>query len=100
MIDEEEVYDYLEHFGVVGMKWGRRKASGSRLYVGKSSETAKAKTYRRRKAVIATSVGGAAFLASSTFLKTPVRLAIGGVFGTATNALLNKHYDKKLSELE
>lgn len=30
MYDDEEVYDFLEHFGVKGMRWGQRKAARQR----------------------------------------------------------------------
>lgn len=29
MDDNEEVFDYLEHFGVKGMRWGKRKSGDS-----------------------------------------------------------------------
>ena len=35
MIDEEEVYDYLEHFGVTGMRWGVRTSAST----GKNQKT-------------------------------------------------------------
>lgn len=73
---EEEVEAFLEHFGVKGMKWGRRKSGSTALGVGVT------------------------FIASNKLLlKAPISIALGAAAGVATNKLLTNRANKKISDI-
>jgi hypothetical protein len=97
IVTDEAVYEYLEHHGVKGMRWGARKArkaSDPRQYP-------KAVKSSRRKVLIGTAAAtGASYLLGNKLkLKQPIRLAMAFGGGVATEKILEKHYDKKLSTI-
>jgi hypothetical protein len=97
IVTDEDVYVYLEHHGVKGMRWGSRKAkkaSDPRQYP-------KAVNSSRRRILIGTTLAtGATYLLGNKLkLKQPIRIAAAFGGGLATEHLLEKHYDKKLSTI-
>ena len=50
MITDEEVEDFLEHFGVKGMRWGVRRRSGNTPASGSSKPDGKIRQGNKRKA--------------------------------------------------
>ncbi len=112
MIVDEDIY--LEHFGVKGMKWGIRNNKGNAesnqkiTKLDKNSDISrdisfskkyhKAKKYDRRRVRISRVAGGAAFIVSRRQkMKRSAKVGVTGGTYLITNALLKKHYDKKLS---
>jgi hypothetical protein len=52
MIVDEDIYDFLEHHGVQGMRWGRRKGSSSAPSAGSSRSSNKSSTGQKSKGAI------------------------------------------------
>jgi len=99
MTVDAEVYDFLEHRGVKGMRWGVRKARGDR--------TAFSERSKKQKAAIL-GVGTVAGLAGVKLimgktLSLPLSAIGGAAAATAgvalTKKMLDKHGDTNLSEL-
>lgn len=104
-ITDEEILDYLEHHGVKGQRWGTRKSRSSKtLTVPRNIiQVEKAPVHHppTTKEVVGTvAVGvGAAFIAKSLRLNLPASAAVGLTAGAITSAFIDRHKDKKLSEL-
>jgi hypothetical protein len=105
MVDEETIYEYLEHHGVKGMRWGSRKARTSSVKTSKpvvlQVERAPVHHPASGKQVAGTVAValGAAFIAKSLKLNIPAAAALGLGAGAITNAIIDRNKDKKLSEL-
>jgi hypothetical protein len=106
-VEDVEIYDFLEHRGVKGMHWGVRKASPAsrdatpkEVAKGKGVKP-KVKSKESMKADAAAGlVGMSAFLlARSRMMSLPVSAVVFAGSATATRAIINKHNDKKLSEI-
>lgn len=103
MITDEEIDDFLEHFGVRGMRWGVRRAQ---------NHTSFNKTFKTRplgqKVGITYAGGGAAFATAVLASRLGVRPIISIAGGTGVGILtqhavaniLDKHGDKKASSIK
>ena len=89
MNDDENVEDFLEHFGVKGMKWGKRR-SRSELQSAKESRSGGGKS-AAKKAAAATAVVAGAALAATILRKSGGKpaSAISGVGKAAASASAN-----------
>ena len=54
--------DELQHYGVKGMKWGRRKSTGHTIDVRPTSDT---RVHNKRQSISAPGIGGLALMAYS-----------------------------------
>jgi hypothetical protein len=105
MIDEELIYEYLEHHGVKGMRWGTRKARTSSVKGNRpvvlQVERAPVHHPPSGKQVAGTVAValGTAFIANRLKLNIPAAAALGLSAGAITNAIIDRNKDKKLSEL-
>jgi hypothetical protein len=96
--DEEELYDFLEHHGVKGMRWGQRRRA--RLKAARAARTPQQRKSDLHRAEGATAIGAAVtVLILRKTLNIPIALAVGLGGVAASNALIKKHQHKKLSEL-
>lgn len=76
MIDEEEVNDFLEHFGVKGMRWGVRKKEESS---GEESSQKKKNTKRNVAIIIGSAVGVAAVTAGVIYAKKHMNVSMSDI---------------------
>lgn len=87
MVTDEDIYEYLEHHGIKGMRWGVRKQQSS------SNESNKSEGMSTKKKV-AIGLGSAALAAG---------IIAGGIyakkhFGTSTSSIKDVSSGKKLAE--
>jgi len=97
---DTSVYDFLDHHGVKGMRWGRRKGRGS------SPKPEFSERSRKQKAAII-GVGTLAGYAGLKFsmakaLNLPLTVAVSAGSSSAgialTEKLLDRHGDRKISK--
>lgn len=101
MIDEEDVLDYLEHFGVRGMRWGVRRAQ----------RYSPPKRFKDRSVQQRLGIGvvglGTSFAVSKFLSKKTMNLPVSAIAGFASGIaaehvaqrLLDKHGKKKVSTI-
>lgn len=79
MITDEDIYAYLEHHGVKGMRWGHRRVSGvaQRAQKQRIREEDFAKNKNRERAITAVGIGAAAAI---TILKIHGNIKIRQAF--------------------
>jgi hypothetical protein len=105
MIDEELVYEYLEHHGVKGMRWGTRKARTSSVKTSRPVvlQVERAPVHhpmtKKQVGAVAAVALGSAFVAKQLNLNIPAAAALGLAAGSITGAIIDRNKDKKLSEL-
>ena len=76
-IDDVEIYDFLEHFGVKGMHWGVRKAASRSVSKAKSAGSSVRKTVKEHPTAAKRIAVGAAF-AGAVIAAGAAGKAIGG----------------------
>lgn len=69
---QEEVEEFLEHFGVKGMRWGSRKTTNS------GGKTVAQKQKRQKQIKVGLAVGGTAALAAGAFAARSMLRQYGG----------------------
>jgi hypothetical protein len=109
MVDEELVYEYLEHHGVKGMRWGSRKARTSSVKTSRPAsrpvvlQVERAPVHhpmsKKQVGAVAAVALGSAFVAKQLNLNIPAAAALGLAAGSITGAIIDRNKDKKLSEL-
>lgn len=97
IVTDDDVYAYLDHHGVKGMRWGARKARKA----NDPRQYPKAVKSSQRKIIVGTALatGATYLLANRLKLKQPIRIAAAFGGGVATEKLLDKHYHKKLANI-
>ncbi len=92
MIIDEDIY--LEHYGVLGMRWGfrqQRKEDQRNRSPGKRRND-------RQRAAASSVVGVGVFLASrNRMFNLPVSAIIGGGSAAATTTFMRNRYDRRIS---
>lgn len=82
-VTDEDIYDYLEHYGVKGMRWGARKAPPGRSSKQTNQRTAIEAEISRRKRNDRIATG----------------LAVGAIGILVANQILSSNRKKKLKEI-
>ena len=95
-IEREDIYEYLEHFGVRGMHWGQRKSSSATPSPGFKNRSA-----GQKAAIIGVAAAsGLAGAYVTRHTKTPIRaIGIGSAAAAGGNAaalLIDQHGKKKV----
>ena len=91
MYDSEmhEVEEFLAHFGVKGMQWGKRRPLGPNGLIKKSTTANKGKT-RRAKRVEKRDASNKRLSAGKGTLRDKSRVVLQGNSGTVARAIKNK----------
>ena len=88
-VSDEDIHDYLEHFGIKGMRWGSRKSTRSGL----------TSNLTRKQKIGLAAIGGGVGILGARFmmgrsLNVPVSLAFGGATAYAGASFAKRMLEK------